>query len=126
MMYQVFTWQCCWSQCCLVWSSCQAYSGSHNILLDHPHVCGDHCYCHLIWLHGHLRVSLHSFLVFLSMNILIRELQYETRRKLYGSLTLGSPVSSVYITCYSLFRDTDFHTRFHFDHYEFSGQWHGN
>lgn len=53
------------------------------------------------------------------------ELQYETRRKLYGSLTLGSPVSSVYIQCYSLFRDTDFHTRFHSDHYELSGQWHG-
>lgn len=24
-----------------------------------------------------------------------------------------------------MFRDTDFHTRFHFDHYEYSGQWHG-
>jgi len=53
------------------------------------------------------------------------ELQYETRRKLYGSLTLGSPANSVYITCYSLWRDTDFHTRFHFDHYELSGSWHG-
>jgi len=29
------------------------------------------------------------------------------------------------IQCWSLFRDVDFHTRFHFDHYEFSGQWHG-
>jgi len=53
------------------------------------------------------------------------ELQYETRRKLYDSLTLGPPVSNVFITCYSLFRDTDFHTRFHFDHYELSGSWHG-
>ena len=27
--------------------------------------------------------------------------------------------------CWSLFRDVDFHNRFHYDHYEFSGQWHG-
>ena len=27
--------------------------------------------------------------------------------------------------CWSLFRDTDYHTRFHFDHYELSGQWLG-
>jgi hypothetical protein len=27
--------------------------------------------------------------------------------------------------CWSLFRDVDFHNRFHFDHYEYSGQWHG-
>jgi len=53
------------------------------------------------------------------------ELQYETRRKLYGSLTLGTPANSVYITCFSLYRDTDFHARFHFDHYELSGSWHG-
>ena len=37
----------------------------------------------------------------------------------------GSPIKSLNIQCWSLFRDTDFHTRFHFDHYEFSGQWHG-
>merc|ERR1719195_2547476 len=53
------------------------------------------------------------------------ELQYETRRQLYGSLTLGTTVSSVNHWCWSLFRDTDYHTRFHFDHYELSGQWHG-
>ena len=52
-------------------------------------------------------------------------MQYETRRKLYGSLTLGSQVSTVSHMCWSLFRDTDYHTRFHFDHYELSGQWHG-
>ncbi|XP_023349442.1 uncharacterized protein LOC111718159 isoform X1 [Eurytemora carolleeae] len=53
------------------------------------------------------------------------ELQYETRRQLYGRTTLGSPVKDVYITCWSLFRDADFHNRFHFDHYELAGQWHG-
>jgi hypothetical protein len=37
----------------------------------------------------------------------------------------GSPVRNLKIQCWSLFRDVDFHTRFHFDHYEFSGQWHG-
>ena len=52
-------------------------------------------------------------------------MQYETRRKLYGSLTLGSQVSTVSHMCWSLFRDTDYHTRFHFDHAELSGQWHG-
>ena len=31
----------------------------------------------------------------------------------------------MYITCFSLYRDTDFHARFHFDHYELSGSWHG-
>ena len=37
----------------------------------------------------------------------------------------GLPIKNLNIQCWSLFRDVDFHTRFHFDHYEFSGQWHG-
>ena len=37
----------------------------------------------------------------------------------------GTPIKNLNIQCWSLFRDVDFHTRFHFDHYEFSGQWHG-
>ena len=37
----------------------------------------------------------------------------------------GSPIRNLNIQCWSLFRDVDFHTRFHFDHYEHSGQWHG-
>ena len=37
--------------------------------------------------------------------------RYETRRQLYGSLTLGTTVSSVNHWCWSLFRDTDYHTR---------------
>ena len=37
----------------------------------------------------------------------------------------GSPIRNLNIQCWSLFRDVDFHTRFHFDHYEYSGQWHG-
>lgn len=37
----------------------------------------------------------------------------------------GTPIRDLSIACYSLFRDTDFHARFHFDHYEYSGQWHG-
>jgi len=53
------------------------------------------------------------------------ELQYETRRNLYSSLPLGTQVNSVSHWCWSLFRDTDYHTRFHFDHYELSGQWLG-
>ena len=40
-----------------------------------------------------------------------RELQYETRRNLYSSLPLGTQVNSVSHWCYSLFRDTDYHTR---------------
>ena len=42
----------------------------------------------------------------------------------FSSFT-GSPIRNLNIQCWSLFRDVDFHTRFHFDHYEFSGQWHG-
>jgi len=53
------------------------------------------------------------------------ELHYETRRQVLGRTTLGSPIRNLNIQCWSLFRDVDFHTRFHFDHYEFSGQWHG-
>lgn len=53
------------------------------------------------------------------------ELHYETRRQVLGRNTLGSPIRNLNIQCWSLFRDTDFHTRFHFDHYEYSGQWHG-
>ena len=37
----------------------------------------------------------------------------------------GLPIRNLNIQCWSLFRDQDFHTRFHFDHYEHSGQWHG-
>ena len=37
----------------------------------------------------------------------------------------GSPLKHFSIACFSLFRDVDFHSRFHFDHYEYSGQWHG-
>ena len=44
---------------------------------------------------------------------------------MYGSLTLGSPVSSVSHMCWSLFRSRDYQARFQFDHYELSGQWHG-
>jgi len=53
------------------------------------------------------------------------ELHYETRRQVLGRTTLGSPIRYLNIQCWSLFRDVDFHTRFHFDHYEYSGQWHG-
>lgn len=53
------------------------------------------------------------------------ELHYETRRQVLGRTTLGSPIRNLNIQCWSLFRDVDFHTRFHFDHYEHSGQWHG-
>lgn len=53
------------------------------------------------------------------------ELHYETRRQVYGRTTLGTPLKHFSIACYSLFRDVDFHSRFHFDHYEYSGQWHG-
>ena len=38
---------------------------------------------------------------------------------------IGSPIRTINMYCWSLFRDVDFHNRFHFDHYEFSGQWHG-
>jgi hypothetical protein len=34
-------------------------------------------------------------------------------------------MQNVEMWCWSLYRDRDFHTRFHFDHYELSGQWHG-
>jgi len=53
------------------------------------------------------------------------ELQYETRRQLYKSLTLGPPTTP-YITCFSLYRDTDFHTRFHHDHVQLAGDWRGS
>lgn len=53
------------------------------------------------------------------------ELHYEARRQVLGRIGQGSPVRNLKIQCWSLFRDVDFHTRFHFDHYEFSGQWHG-
>ena len=37
-------------------------------------------------------------------------------------LCSGTPLSSISINCYSLFRDIDFHERFNFHHYEyFSG-----
>jgi len=75
----------------------------------------------VIWLF----VLINAIVILSGYVVTCGELQYETRRKLYGSLTLGSPANSVYITCYSLWRDTDFHTRFHFDHYELSGSWHG-
>ena len=38
---------------------------------------------------------------------------------------IGTPVRQLSIHCWSLFRDQDFHTRFHYDHLEYSGQWHG-
>ena len=38
---------------------------------------------------------------------------------------LGKPFKNIAIRCWSLFRDADFHTRFHFDHYEFKGLWRG-
>ena len=38
---------------------------------------------------------------------------------------LGTPYRQLSIHCWSLFRDQDFHTRFHYDHLEYSGQWHG-
>jgi len=53
------------------------------------------------------------------------ELQYEAQRKIYDGLTLGPPINNVGFTCFSLFRKQDFHTRFHFDHYELAGSWHG-
>ena len=37
----------------------------------------------------------------------------------------GTPYRQLSIHCWSLFRDQDFHTRFHYDHLEYSGQWHG-
>ena len=37
----------------------------------------------------------------------------------------GTPIRNLNIACYSLFRDVDFHARFHYDHYEYSGRWHG-
>ena len=40
-------------------------------------------------------------------------------------LTAGTPIKNLNIACYSLFRDVDFHARFHYDHYEYSGRWHG-
>ncbi len=39
------------------------------------------------------------------------ELQYETRRQLYGRTTLGVPIKDLNIACYSVFRDVDFHSR---------------
>lgn len=53
------------------------------------------------------------------------ELAYETRREIYGRGTLGTPIKNLDLACYSLFRNVNFHTRFHFDHYEYSGKWHG-
>ena len=44
---------------------------------------------------------------------------------MYCYFFAGSPIKSINMYCWSLFRDVDFHNRFHFDHYEFSGQWHG-
>ena len=44
---------------------------------------------------------------------------------MFSFFITGSPIRNLNIQCWSLFRDVDFHTRFHFDHYEFSGQWHG-
>ena len=38
---------------------------------------------------------------------------------------IGTPVRQLSIHCWSLFRDNDFHMRFHYDHLEYSGQWHG-
>ena len=37
----------------------------------------------------------------------------------------GTPSRQLSIHCWSLYRDQDFHTRFHYDHLEYSGQWHG-
>ena len=41
------------------------------------------------------------------------------------ALVSGTPIRNLNIACYSLFRDVDFHARFHYDHYEYSGRWHG-
>ena len=57
----------------------------------------------------------------LSRTLLTR---FNAHRKCIFSIT-GSPIRNLNIQCWSLFRDVDFHTRFHFDHYEYSGQWHG-
>ena len=40
-----------------------------------------------------------------------RELQYETRRQIYGSQTLGTALHNPVVTCFSIFRDADLHTR---------------
>ena len=40
-------------------------------------------------------------------------------------LQTGTPVRQINIHCWSLYRVQDFHIRFHYDHYEHSGQWHG-
>jgi len=53
------------------------------------------------------------------------ELQYETRRQIYGSQTLGTALHNPVVTCFSIFRDADLHTRLHHDHYELAGSWHG-
>lgn len=53
------------------------------------------------------------------------ELSYETTRQIHGRTTLGTPSRQLSIHCWSLYRDQDFHTRFHYDHLEYSGQWHG-
>ena len=57
----------------------------------------------------------------LSRTLLTR---FNAHRKCIFFIT-GSPIRNLNIQCWSLFRDVDFHTRFHFDHYEYSGQWHG-
>jgi len=53
------------------------------------------------------------------------EMQYETRRQIYRSQTLGTTLHNPIVTCFSIMRDADMHTRFRFDHYELSGSWHG-
>ena len=44
---------------------------------------------------------------------------------LQSNLFSGTPIKHLTIHCYSLFRDVDFHARFHYDHYEYKGNYHG-
>ena len=39
------------------------------------------------------------------------EMQYETRRQIYRSQTLGTTLHNPIVTCFSIMRDADMHTR---------------
>ena len=39
------------------------------------------------------------------------EMQYETRRQIYRSQTLGTTLHNPVVTCFSIMRDADMHTR---------------
>ena len=70
--------------------------------------------------------TLISSLVLLSGYLVTcREIQYETRRKIHASVVLGIPFKNLFLSCFSLMRNTDLTTRFNFNHYELAGQWYG-